>query len=103
MYTCTRVHGIYRSYRSADDEIGEGEASGVRRNARNWNDQLFDSRGASLLSAQTFLPVSLDLSSEKQVRESLAFRLAVATISVGIVDLHILEHRRELRFKSSLA
>lgn len=67
-YVCACAHGIYRSYQFADDEFEEGEASGVRRNARNWNDQLFDSRGASL-SAQTFLPVSLDLSSKKQVRE----------------------------------
>lgn len=69
VYTYMCVHGIYRSYQFADDEFGEeGEASGVRRNARNWNDQLFDSCEASL-SAQTFLPVSLDLSSKKQVRE----------------------------------
>lgn len=99
-YTCTRYIPVVPV---ADDEFGErGEASGVRRNVRNWNDQLFDSRGSSLLSRRKiFLPVSFDLSSKKQVRESLASRLAVATISVGIVDLHILKHRRQLRFKSS--
>lgn len=67
-YMCTRIHIPVVPVADEFDEGWEGEASGVRRNARNWNDQLFDSRGASL-SAQTFLPVSLDLSSKKQVRE----------------------------------
>lgn len=55
VYTYVRV--IYRSYRFADEmreREREREASGVRRNARNWNDQLFDSHGTSL--GANFLP-----------------------------------------------
>lgn len=65
---CVCVYALYTGCTSL--RAMEGEASGVRRNARNWNDQLFDSRGASLgakFSPSFPLSLSSPVSSKKQV------------------------------------
>ncbi|KAL0121970.1 hypothetical protein PUN28_007037 [Cardiocondyla obscurior] len=95
------------------NSVSTPQASGVRRNARNWNDQLFDSCEASSLDANFSLSPSLsafifsglsDASSAFLFLPRNKLKLSISLsrrFLKNTVGLHVLKDERELRFKSS--
>lgn len=81
-YTRIHVYGLYTGRTSL--RTMEGEASGVRRNARNWNDQLFDSRGASLGANFPPSPLPLSLSLFSLLRNKL--KLSISQLAVAMIS-----------------